>query len=409
MKIGYLVPEFPGQTHAFFWREIAALREMGVEAETVSTRRPAREIVCHAWAQSAIEGTTYLFPPTAGSLARGMAALLLAGPRRWARCVGAVTGAAGTSARDRARFAALVMVGAHLASLAGRRGWTHIHAHSCADAAMIAHFASIVSGVPYSLTLHGRVSDYGPGQNVKWPSAAFGTTVTQTLKAELLGAVPGLDAARVSVAAMGVDIAKFTRSSPYAAAQGAVRIVSCGRLHAGKGHARLIEAVALLRGGGVDAEMTILGEGPARAELESLADRLGVSPHVRLPGATGEDAVRAALESSHVFALASRDEAIGVATMEAMSMGLPVVVTGVGGVKELVRDGVDGIVVPPEDAAAIAAAVRSLLAEPHRAKAMGAAGAARVRDRFHSGVSAAVLAERLRGVEAPAAAVGAAR
>jgi glycosyltransferase involved in cell wall biosynthesis len=276
---------------------------------------------------------------------------------------------------------------------------------------MIALFASKISGVPYSLTLHGRIGDYGPGQDVKWRHAAFGTTVTQTLKRELLAAVPGLDGTKIGVAAMGVDTVTFTRRAAYAPAKAGdvVRLVSCGRLHPGKGHGRLIEAVALLKRGGVRAELRILGEGPARGELEALARSSGVQDAVELPGAKSEEVVRETLEASHVFALASRDEAIGVATMEAMCMALPVVVTDVGGVGELVRNSVDGLLVAPEDAAGIASAVSSLVSDPALAAAMGSAGAARIRERFHSGVSAAALAERLReplaagagGVEAP--------
>ncbi len=397
IRIGYLVPEFPGQTHAFFWREIAALRALGVEAETVSTRRPAAEIVCHEWAREAMAGTSYLAPPSLGWVVRGLGVLIAAGPVRWVRCVRAIGRASGASLGDRVRFGALVLIGAELAALARERRWSHIHAHSCADAAMIAFFASLLSGVPYSLTLHGRISDYGCGQNVKWMNAAFGTTVTQKLKGELLGSVPGLDQGRVGVGAMGVDPGMFTRRARYepAPVRGPVRIVSCGRLHPGKGHAVLVDAVAALGERGIDASLTILGEGPARAALEAQAARLRVSDRVRLPGAVSEQAVREALEASHVFALASRDEAIGVATMEAMAMGLPVVVTDVGGVSELVRDGVDGVMAPPEDPAAVAAAIEGLLKDPARASAMGAAGAARVRERFHSGVSAAVLAGRL--------------
>jgi starch synthase len=81
--------------------------------------------------------------------------------------------------------------------------------------------------------------------------------------------------------------------------------------------------------------------------------------------------------------------------MEGMAMGLPVVVTRVGGVPELVRDGVDGLLVPPSDPNAMADALVRVLADPVIASAMGRSGCARVHEKFGSRVSARVIARRL--------------
>jgi glycosyltransferase involved in cell wall biosynthesis len=116
---------------------------------------------------------------------------------------------------------------------------------------------------------------------------------------------------------------------------------------------------------------------------------------VTLLGALPEVRVREELERAHVFALASHQEALGVATMEAMAMELPVVVSRVGGVPELVRQGVDGLLVPAQDPSALAAAITTVLTDPELATALGRSGAVRVRESFHSGVSAQRLAERL--------------
>lgn len=404
MKIGYVVPEFPGQTHAFFWRELAELRALGVDADIVSTRRPPASIVCHEWSAQAQARTIYLFPPSVFMLLSAAAMVLVAGPRAWGRSTAIISSARGL--KQKARLAALCLMGAALASLARSSGWSHIHVHSAADAATMAMFASILSGIPYSLTLHGYIVGYGPGQAAKWSNAAFGIVVASHLCDDVAREAPGVPMDRIDVAPMGVDVARFQRSSPYQpfVPGGALRLVSCGRLDPNKGHADLITAIADLRAHGHNATLTILGEGPARADLEALTRSLHLSQHVALPGATSEQGVIAALESSHLFALASHDEAIGVATMEAMSMGLPVIATRVGGVPDLVRDGVDGLLVPPRDPAAIAAAVESVASNPNRAAEMGRSGAARIRESFSSRVSAAALVHRLnRTAPAPAA------
>lgn len=386
--LGYLVPEFPGQTHAFFWREVAALRKLGIEAVLLSTRRPDRSIICHDWSGEAIARTTYLFPPGGAGLLAGAQAVLMK--------TSAVRQCLRQGSGGLARSLGLIAIGAGLAALARRRGFEHVHVHSCAEAANIAAFSNLLGGPSYSLTLHGDVDGYGPGQEFKWGGAAFGFVVSRALLPGLRAAVPLLDESKVDVAPMGVQVDRFTRRAPYAPGGGGkLRVISCGRLHQGKGHADLVRALAVLRHQGLDAELRIIGEGPDRADIERAIAETGVSAHVRLLGARPEAAVRDELEKAHVFALASHAEAIGVATMEAMCMGLPVVVTGVGGVPELVRDGVDGLLVPARDPPAMAKAIGSVLRDPDRARRMGESGAARVRAQFHSGVSAERLAARL--------------
>ena len=91
--IGYLVPEFPGQTHIFFWREIQELRQFGVRPELVSTRRPDRWIQSHEWSRQAVAQTTYLFPPRAKACLGSVVELIRGGPAGWWRTWKAVCGA----------------------------------------------------------------------------------------------------------------------------------------------------------------------------------------------------------------------------------------------------------------------------------------------------------------------------
>ncbi|MFN0132392.1 MAG: exopolysaccharide biosynthesis GT4 family glycosyltransferase EpsE [Phycisphaerales bacterium] len=397
IRLGYLVPEFPGQTHAFFWREIACLEARGCEVSLVSTRPPPWQIICHSWSREASARTTYLAPIRAPGLWRGVLSLLRGGPIRRLQCFWMLAAAEGLSTKARLRGLGLVLAGAILADLARRGQWTHIHVHSAGDAALVAMFAHALGGPPYSLTLHGHIDHYGPAQREKWTRAAFGIAVTNALRDQLLARVPSLDPARVGVAPMGVDTEAFRRATPYAAPAAGEpwRLVTCGRLHPGKGHDDAITAVATLRDSGISATLHLLGEGPDRPRLETLIAHRDLTDRVRLLGAAPESVVRTELESAHAFILGSHDEAIGVATMEAMAMELPVIVTRVGGVPELVRDGIDGLLVPPRDPSAIADAIRRTLEAPETARMFGCAGSARVRDLFTSRRSADELISRL--------------
>src|SRR5262249_30234532 len=152
----------------------------------------------------------------------------------------------------------------------------------------------------------------------------------------------------LDIAPMGVDVSGFHRGIPYAPWEGGgpLSVFSCGRLNPCKGHADLIRAVQLVAGRGIDARLTIAGEDETGGDgyhrtLASLIEALGVGDRVQLLGAVSESRVRAELEQAHVFALASLAEPLGVAIMEAMAMSVPVVVTGAGGVPELVDRDVD--------------------------------------------------------------------
>jgi len=396
-RVAYLIPEFPGQTHILFWRELRELSRLGVHAELVSTRRPEASVVCHEWSREAIKKTVYLFPPGFLSLIGGLGAVVRAGPAAWVEaCMAAMqTGERGL--RRWGRLAGLAVMGGILADRSRRGRWRHIHVHCCGDSAYVAMFSRIFGGAEYSLVLHGALPWFGLGHRAKWARAAFGVAVTQRLRREILGEIGEGFAPRVYVAPMGVDLQRFTRELPLDAKgpDEAWRIVSCGRLHEGKGHQDVLRALAILRGGGIRAWLTILGEGEERALLERLANELGLKDVVRFAGAASEDVVRAELGAADAFALGSHAEAIGVATMEAMAMGLPVVVTGVDGVPELVRHGVDGLLVPARDPAAMAAGLKLVHDDRELAARLGASAAERVRESFGSRVSAELLARKL--------------
>lgn len=396
-RLGYLVPEFPGQTHIFFWREIEALKAMGVEPELVSTRHPPASIVSHTWASSAQQQTTYLFPGT--HLLKGaMVELMRSGPVGWLRCLSAIAQAQDVPLKGRLRLLGLLLPGAEVAHLARTRQWTHLHIHSCADAANVALFAHLLSGIPYSLSLHGPLADYGTNQSQKWQHAKFAIAITKKLFHEIEAALNNHLPHAMFIAPMGVDCTTLQRSRPYTPWQpgNPFRLFSCGRLNRCKGHADLIRAAALLRQQGIEVELAIAGEDEQggtgyRQNLESLIQELNLQGAVHLLGAVSEAVVKQHLESSHAFCLASLHEPLGVAIMEAMAMETPVIVTGSGGVKELVDDGVDGLLVEPESSEQIVAAVKRLMQDTEFTVNLGRTAREKIVRSFHHKRSAEIL------------------
>jgi len=399
MKLGYLVPEFPTQTHIFFWREIEQLRKLGIETVLFSTRAPQSSQCPHNFAAAASAQTTYLFPPRWGTSLLTLMLHPLGFINAlwwWLRMEG--------SLRDRLRALGFMVCAGYLMSQCRKRGVEHLHVHSCADAALVAVLCRRLGGPTYSMTLHNPLGVFGQNQKGKWRDASFGIVITQRLyhevKKELADCLPPT----VMVAPMGVNLERFRRADSYHPWREGepCRIFSCGRLHPGKGHDVLIDAVSLLRREGLDVQLLIAGEdldspdGETRRQLERQREELGLVACVSLPGAISEEEVRGHLEHAHVFALASHCEPLGVVIMEAMAMGIPVVATSAGGVGELVSDGANGRLVPPGNPAAMAAAIRELLAQPDTSCRFSAEGRKTVERKFGSDVSAKAIVEGLK-------------
>lgn len=400
--IGYFVPEFPGQTHIFFWREMAELRQRGLEPVVISTRKPPRKIMSHSWAEAAMQATHYLFPPSTKSLLDAFGFTLKAGPRAWLRCLNVVMRADVTGIRSRVRLLLMILMGARLCQLARDGGFDHVHVHSCADAANVALFAKLLGNLNYSMTLHGPLSDYGTNQHAKWENSEFSIVITRKLFREVHDELAGSLPFDVCIAPMGVNLKTFSRQQAYEpwSGSGPLRIFSCGRLNPCKGHEYLIRAVALLRDHDIDAQLEIAGAEDTRDpsyadQLRRLIEELNLQSHVTLLGAVSEPTIVEHLEQAHLFGLASLHEPLGVVIMEAMAMQLPVVATRAGGVAELVTHTKQGLLVSPESAPELADAILDLAWQPRSATQMGRAGRSRVETFFHSGISAETIASRL--------------
>lgn len=182
----------------------------------------------------------------------------------------------------------------------------------------------------------------------------------------------------IAVIPFGVDVEQFQATSHPP--RDRFMIVSNKHLEAVYGGDVLVHALARLADRPIDA--VILGEGGFRPALEDLIRHQGLSDRIRLPGAVGVDAVCAALANADLAVYPSRRESFGVATLEASAMSLPVVATRVGGLPEVVQDGVTGLLVGVEDVDALASAIDVLVEDPVRRQAMGRAGAEFVRQRF---------------------------
>ena len=129
-KIGYFIPQFPGHTHIFLWRERQFLAELGIETDLVSTQPPPRAIASHVWAEEAQKNTVYLFPFAAKDFINSFVEVVKADLAAWSQCLAVIAKARDTSLSQQVGLLALVFIAGKLAGLARTKGWSHIHVPS---------------------------------------------------------------------------------------------------------------------------------------------------------------------------------------------------------------------------------------------------------------------------------------
>lgn len=382
-RLGYLVPQFPGQTHTSAWSEIAAIEEQGVDVVILSTRPPDAVRMPHDWGRVAMARTHYLGGGGLASL-RALPALPL----------GAMASESGLA---REIMAALAPA-ARLVGIARAEGLRHVHVRGAGDGALIAALARRIGGPAASLYLPGPLSEGGPGQNLKWRGLRFATVATARILNEIRFVLRGDLPLRVSVQPPGIDTAFFRRDSPYVPwREGeALRLFACGALGPGKGLRDLLRAVRVILDGGTEVQLTIAGEEAVgapgyRAGLAAMVVELRLSSQVMLAGAMDAARVRAGLCAAHVFVLPSWQEPLGVALMEAMACGVPNVATAAGGVREIAGDGRESTLVQPRAPEKLARAILRLAGDGELARRMSTLARARIESGYDAQASAAHL------------------
>ncbi len=150
-----------------------------------------------------------------------------------------------------------------------------------------------------------------------------------------------------------------------------VLVLTVANLRPEKGYDVLLDAVRLLADRGVPVHVAAVGWGQLEDELRHRRDALGIAERLQFLGQ--RDDVLRLLAGSDAFVLASRQEGLPVSLMEATSMGLPIVGTAVGGVPQVIADGVDGLIVPPGNPERLADALQRIVSDPDLRQRLGRA------------------------------------
>lgn len=306
-------------------------------------------------------------------------------PRRYERLAYTGNMAQEVMGSWRARLTMIGFLGSEFVSaVASRRQFQPdlVHAHWWFPGGLVGTWAATLADIPLLTTMHGsdvRLMRNAPRarpllRHVIRKSSGV-TTVSHWLAQELRALVPS---ARPTVAPMPVDTTLFTppgagegsAGGPGAGERTADRLLVVGRLNAQKGITHLIAALAQMR---TEAWLDVVGDGPDRAALEQQARAAGVAARITWHGALPQQALPALYRRAAALVVPSIDEGLGLVAVEAQLCATPVVASDSGGLPDVVRHGQTGILVPPANPAALAAALDDLLSRPDRGLALGQA------------------------------------
>jgi glycosyltransferase involved in cell wall biosynthesis len=270
---------------------------------------------------------------------------------------------------------------AELLQVIGREGIDVIHSHD-RWTAMFGRCASLVTGVDYFYTAHlqvfnRRVTAPFFGQNI--------TAVSEAVKRNLITYF-GIDGNKIQVIYNGKDMQPASAQQCQAIQKeyglyASDRVISSiGRLSAQKGQCFLLQALARLKDKHPELKCLLIGDGNQRPRLEKMVRELDLCRRVVFCG--GVEHVAPFIQLSEFTVLPSLSEGFGLAALESLLLGVPVVASRVGGVPEVVGEGLNGLLVEPEDVEGLAEAIRWMLENRDEAGRMGSNGLESARAKF---------------------------
>lgn len=389
--VAYLVSRYPALSHTFIEREILGLRAQGVHVDAFTVRpAPVASLVSKTMQE---EGRRTRALVGAGRAAWIRAHVKLLRRGVWFTGVRRALRTGPASPRARLWQVFYFAEAAVMIDMMQRAGLRHVHAHFVNVASDVARHVKAIgedldgphAGWRWSFTMHGPTgfeSVHTADLANKARSADGVSCITDYCRSQMMWLVEPEYWSKMSVVRMTVDAETYHPPAEPRGHDGRVRLLDVGRLVPEKGAPVLVEAVDILRAQGVDVELRLVGAGPLAESLEQDIARRGLSDQISLTGPIGQDELPDLYRWADVFVLPSFQEGLPVVLMEALATELPVVTTSIAGISELVRDGVEGRMVPAGRADRLAAALAELAQDPQARLRMGRRGRATVLGEF---------------------------
>lgn len=393
--VAYVLKRYPRLTETFILNEVRAMERLGEKLHIFSLLPPeppphhpmAAQVRArvHAPAQGVAGKLRFLL--------RAHGRMLAAKPLRYARAVKAAVGWSLTSRKPISLWRQFARAGG-VAHLCRAHGVRHIHAHFANAPTTVAHFAHLMTGIPFSFTAHAKDIYLSRPSVIRrhLRAATFAATCTGYNASHLRSLAPRIRPEKIRLVYHGIDLEIFNGGTPAIEGpppSGRPLILSVGRLVPKKGHEDLIAACAALRNRGVDFECAIVGSGPLREALAGAVAAHGLEDVVSLRGAMTHAQLIDLYRRASLFVLSPRiaedgdRDGIPNVIAEAMAVGVPVIASDISGIPELVSHGQTGLLVRSRDPEGIARAMQRLLEDPPLAQRLARAARGRLERDFN--------------------------
>jgi len=403
VRIGYLMSQYPAISHTFFLQEVLGLRARGMHIDTASINRPDRPSSQMPPAEAAeARRTHYIKDGKRKRALRNLIFVTLRRPDVALRGLLAVLRIEGLTLRERGFWLFYLAEAMLVGRWMRKHKLDHLHVHFGGPVASVGMLTSIAWKVPYSLTIHGPEELLDTQSNhlkEKVDQARFVFCISDFCRSQLCALMPASDWDKFTVIRLGVDPLVLTPASrpvAYARRGATLRLMCTGRMVPAKGHKVLLEAVKLLRDRHVNLQVTLVGGGPELVRLQQYVLDHDLADTVHFTQALSHPETLAQLRRADLFALASFAEGIPVALMEAMSLGLPCVSTYIAGIPELIRNGIDGMLVPPANPVALANALEIVIGDPVLRRSLGASARQRIINQYNLPLNQELLAHTFK-------------
>jgi len=361
LRVAYFTNQYPAVSHTFIRREILALEKLGLSIVRYALRGAPQALV-DPIDQSEERKTRLVLRAGAAEILRSFVTALLGQPAKLAQIFALSAKMGWHSDRGLLRHFAYAVEATVLALWCREDGVDHIHAHFGTNPAVIAMFASQLSGIPYSFTAHGSDEfEKAPllSLDEKLKRSSFAVCVSSFGKSQLMRWSPPDQWGKIEVVHCGVDSGFI--ETPFQRPTSVSRFVCVGRFVSVKAHLVLVGAVRLLHQKGIHCEVVLVGDGPLRRLIEDAVQNAQLERQVIFAGWGTGDRVKAEILNARALVLPSFSENMPVVIMEAMALGRPVISTYVAGIPELVQPGQTGWLVPASDEGELAEAMHQCL------------------------------------------------
>ncbi|MXO60720.1 glycosyltransferase [Altererythrobacter salegens] len=259
-----------------------------------------------------------------------------------------------------------------------------LHSHFANSGATVGMLAAGCLRIPWSLTLHGISETDAPAGMLlpaKLERADFVACASWFMRAQAMRVSSPEIWPKFRIVRCGVEMAKMPESLAPTF-EGGIKFVTVGRLSSEKGQLGLIEAFGQLVVDGVDASLTVVGDGPLRQALAQALLKFNLADRVHMRGALSETDTLLEIAAADIFVLPSLMEGLPVVLMEAMAMRKPVIAPSLAGIPELVENGVTGFMFRPGDWVQMSERMRLLAGSRGLCHEISARGYERIQEEF---------------------------